>query len=42
MEVKMTNLVYTKIIKRNEIIQIENNNELYLDDEYVASSDSNE
>ena len=41
MEVNMTNLENTKIFKRNEIIQIENNDELYLDD-YVTSSGPDE
>ena len=42
MEVKMTNLENAKIEKRNQIIQIENYDELYLDNDYVTSSDSDE
>ena len=42
MDVKMTNLEDAKIEKRNQIIQIENHDELYLDNDYVTSSDSDE
>ena len=43
MEVKMTNLEDAKMQKKEyEIIQIGNYDELYLDDDYVTNSDSNE
>ena len=40
MEMKMNNLEDMKIYQGNEIIQIESDEELNLDDDYVASSGS--
>ena len=42
MEIKITNFENTRYKKRNEIFKIKNDDELYLDYDYVTSSGSDE